>query len=70
MVARKIKKRKELIRLVDLPEDCLNRYPSELSGGQQQRIGVVRALAAEQDIILMDEPFEHLILLQEIHYKI
>ena len=67
---KKIKKRKELIRLVDLPEDYLNRYPSELSGGQQQRIGVVRALAAEQDIILMDEPFEHLILLQEIHYKI
>ena len=28
-----------------------------MSGGQQQRIGVVRALAAEQDIILMDEPF-------------
>lgn len=71
MVAReKDQKAKELIRLVDLPEDYLNRYPSELSGGQQQRIGVVRALAAEQDIILMDEPFEHLILLQEIHYKI
>ena len=48
---------KELIRLVDLPEEYLDRYPSELSGGQQQRIGVVRALAAEQDIILMDEPF-------------
>ncbi len=30
----------------------LERYPAELSGGQQQRIGVVRALAAEQDIIL------------------
>ena len=50
-------KAKELIKLVDLPEDYLDRYPSELSGGQQQRIGVVRALAAEQDIILMDEPF-------------
>ena len=47
----------ELIQLVDLPESYLNRYPSELSGGQQQRIGVIRALAAEQDIILMDEPF-------------
>ncbi|RIO83808.1 ABC transporter ATP-binding protein [Staphylococcus gallinarum] len=50
-------KAKELIKLVDLPESYLDRYPSQLSGGQQQRIGVVRALAAEQDIILMDEPF-------------
>lgn len=57
---KKDQKAKELIRLVDLPEDYLNRYPSELSGGQQQRIGVVRALAAEQDIILMDEPFRAL----------
>ena len=58
MVTReKDEKAKELIRLVDLPEEYLDRYPSELSGGQQQRIGVVRALAAEQDIILMDEPF-------------
>ncbi|UXU55091.1 ABC transporter ATP-binding protein [Staphylococcus agnetis] len=54
---KKDEKARELIKLVDLPEDYLDRYPSELSGGQQQRIGVVRALAAEQDIILMDEPF-------------
>ena len=54
---KKDEKARELIRLVDLPEEYLDRYPSELSGGQQQRIGVVRALAAEQDIILMDEPF-------------
>ena len=54
---KKDEKAKEFIRLVDLPEEYLDRYPSELSGGQQQRIGVVRALAAEQDIILMDEPF-------------
>lgn len=54
---KKDEKARELIKLVDLPEEYLDRYPSELSGGQQQRIGVVRALAAEQDIILMDEPF-------------
>lgn len=50
-------KAKELIELVELPESFLDRYPSELSGGQQQRIGVIRALAADQDVILMDEPF-------------
>lgn len=48
---------KYLLSLVNLPEAYLDYYPSQLSGGQQQRIGVIRALAAEQDIILMDEPF-------------
>lgn len=48
---------KKLLELVDLPENYLDMYPSQLSGGQQQRIGVLRALAANQDLILMDEPF-------------
>mgnify|MGYP001005394951 CR=1 FL=1 len=47
---------KEAIKKVDL-EEFENRQISRLSGGQQQRIGVIRALSANQDIILMDEPF-------------
>jgi osmoprotectant transport system ATP-binding protein len=49
---------RELIDLVGLdPDTDAKRYPAEFSGGQRQRIGVARAMAADQPILLMDEPF-------------
>ena len=52
---------KRLIKMVGLdPDEFLYKYPTELSGGQQQRIGVIRAIATDADIILMDEPFSAL----------
>lgn len=50
----------ELMKIMQLPADILERYPHELSGGQQQRAGLCRAMLLRPELLLLDEPFSGL----------
>ena len=70
---------KDLLPLVGLKEELLGKFPDEISGGQKQRVGIIRAIAHNPKIVLMDEPFSALdsetrdklqLLVKDIHQKL